>query len=375
MSWLGFNDKEINVANKKTLVIELINGKNIASDPDNSVFCIICCGKEQYKSEIIKNNQNISWQQLFYFDYDKLPSSAIIEISCYISGFLSNTLIGDIRIPFIEHKNIAINFSMCHWFSLCNPSVNKSKGSIGEISVKIGVDGFGTDKCNEKEADDDQTVEDIYKIANIYAGDANSSAKRSLQVLDQTKDISAQTLMTLKEQESQMEKMQVDMETIHNNMRQSERKIRSIESVWGSFANKLTSNSNTGCKKKANLDRKLAKTRQKNDDKIQELKEMRWKETRKNNVLDNQRKVIKKYQINDTNNNTEEDKFYETCNDTEHTILKISEGLDDLKEVSMNINTQFIVDRERVDALKYDVDRAIPRMDNATRKARIIVKK
>jgi hypothetical protein len=375
MSWLVFGDVNNTKENikKKTLIIELMGGKDIVAPVDSDIFCVCCCGKQQFKSEIVRNTANIIWQQIFQFDYDSLPNTAIIEISCYVSGFLSNTLIGDVRIPFIEHKDIAVNFSMCHWFSLYNPTISKNKGSIGEIGVKIGIDGFESEKEIDDESDN-QTVEEIYKIANIYATDANNSAKRSLQLVEQTKEINAQTLITLKDQEAQMEKMQLDMETIHNNMRQSERKIRSIESVWGSLANKITSSNNTKHKRKANLDRKLAKKRQKNDEKIQELKEMRWKESRENDKLHNQRKPMVKYGKNVIGQN-EENTFYEIYDETEHIAEKISNGLDDLKDISTNINVQLIIDRERVDALKYDVDRAIPRMDNATRKARSLIKK
>jgi len=40
----------------------------------------------------------------------------------------------------------------------------------------------------------------------------------------------------------------------------------------------------------------------------------------------------------------------------------------------MDINSQLQIDAERLEALKYDVDRAVPRMDDATRRSRAIVK-
>jgi len=173
----------------------------------------------------------------------------------------------------VEHRDVSFQFSLSHWFPLYNPKLSKKDGSPGEIGLKIGVEGgvaFNAGSYSNNSNDlDDKTAEEIYEEANMYANEANASAKRALRLAEQTRDISSNTSLQLREQGAQIEKMQMDMETIHNNMRQSERKLRSIESVWGSVANKVTSSSNARYKKKAHLDRKLAKKRKKEDEKDQ----------------------------------------------------------------------------------------------------------
>merc|ERR1712063_109879 len=116
--------------------------------------------------------------------------------------------------------------------------------------------------------------------AAAIAMEGNRSAQRSLRLAEQTRDIQANTVMKLKEQGHQIERMQSDMDTIHNNMKQSERKLRSIESVWGSFANKVTSNRNSSYKKKAHQDRKILKNRKKDEHKNKKIKEAQWEEKR-----------------------------------------------------------------------------------------------
>ena len=49
----------------------------------------------------------------------------------------------------------------------------------------------------------------------------------------------------------QIERMQGDMDTVHNNMAQSERKLRSIESPFGTLYNQFGKTSNRSHKKKA----------------------------------------------------------------------------------------------------------------------------
>merc|ERR1712137_1462053 len=101
----------------------------------------------------------------------------------------------------------------------------------------------------------------------------NRSVQRSLRLAEQTRDIQANTIMKVREQGHQIERMQSDVESIHNNMRQSERKLRGIESVWGAFANKVTSSRNSNYKKKAHSDRKMMKERKKAEAKNRKVKE------------------------------------------------------------------------------------------------------
>jgi len=391
MSWFGFGEEEVIDPNRKKLVIDLIGGKDI-TDPKTrnrpegplfgDVFCVLKCGRQQFQSEIIKKSMNPTWGQTFSFELDELPESAVIEITCYFSGVLSNTLIGEVRIPVVEHKDISFQFSLSHWFTLYNPKLSKKDGSPGEIGLKIGAEGGNMFKDsatnnNSYDCNDDRTAEEIYEEANKFANDGNASAKRSLRLAEQTRDISAQTSVILREQGIQIEKMQMDMETIHNNMRQSERKLRSIESVWGSVANKVTSSSNARYKKKAHLDRKLNKKRKREDEKIRKLKEATWEERKESDRYNNRKRdnmIQKDPGSRRAESGSQEEQFYETIDDTDRTVDLISLALDDVKTISMDMNTQLQIDAERLSALKYDVDRAVPRMDDATRRSRAIVK-
>ena len=71
--------------------------------------------------------------------------SAVIVISCYHSGLVTNTFLGEIRIPIREHKDIALNLSSQHWFPLFNPKLSKKDGYPGELGMKIGA--IGGDVC------------------------------------------------------------------------------------------------------------------------------------------------------------------------------------------------------------------------------------
>ena len=50
-------------------------------------------------------------------------------------------MIGEVRIPMSQHKDIAIEYSVQHWFPLFNAKCKKSEGSPGELGLRVGARG------------------------------------------------------------------------------------------------------------------------------------------------------------------------------------------------------------------------------------------
>lgn len=208
--------------------------------------------------------------------------------------------------------------------------------------------------------------------------DGNRSAQRSLRLAEQTRDIQANTIMKLKEQGHQIERMQGDMDTIHNNMKQSERKLRSIESVWGSFANKVTSNRNSNYKKKAHQDRKILKKRKDEEGKNKKVKEKQWEEKRtadrKNSTKKRDNMIARDPGRRGIEVGSQEEQFYAIIDDTDQQLDQLSGVLDDIKGISLDMGVELNEQNDRLDALRHDVDKAAPRMDSAIKRSRAILK-
>lgn len=74
-------------------------------------------------------------------ELENLRDSAIVEVICYASGMISDTVLGEIRIPIKDHAEVSYDYSVSHWFPLYNPKLSKQDGCPGEIGMKIGFKG------------------------------------------------------------------------------------------------------------------------------------------------------------------------------------------------------------------------------------------
>merc|ERR1712137_1492539 len=379
-SWFGIGEEEEEDPNAKKLIVELYGGREITDPKTRSrkegpqfcdVFCILRLGNLKFHTEVIKTSMNPVWQTSFEFPIENCLDSAVIEISCYHSGMVTNTFLGEVRIPVSEHKDMAYDYAQQHWSPLFNPRHRKKDGGAGELGIKVGAQGGDITVK-------DRTAEEIYEEANYHAMEGNKSAVRSLRLAEQTRDIQSNTVMKLKEQGHQIERMQSDMDTIHNNMKQSERKLRSIESVWGSFANKVTSNRNSSYKKKAHQDRKILKNRKKDEHKNKKIKEAQWEEKRTADRKNSRRKRDNMIQRDPGARGVEvgsqEEQFYAIIDDTDEQLNQLVGVLDDIKGISLDMGVELNEQNERLDALRHDVDKAAPRMDSAIKRSRAILK-
>merc|ERR1712137_157599 len=390
-SWFGIGEEEEEDPNAKKLIVELYGGREITDPKTRSrregpmfcdVFCTLRLGSQKYQTEILKHSMNPIWQSRFVFEIDNIVDSAVVEVSCYHSGMVSNTFLGEVRIPVIEHRDMSFEYAQQHWFPLYNPRHRKKDGGAGELGIEVGAQGGDItvkERTNEMgEVIDDRTAEEIYEEANYHAMEGNKSAVRSLRLAEQTRDIQSNTVMKLKEQGHQIERMQSDMDTIHNNMKQSERNLRSIESVWGSFANKVTSNRNSSYKKKAHQDRKILKNRKKDEHKNKKIKEAQWEEKRTADRKNSRRKRDNMIQRDPGARGVEvgsqEEQFYAIIDDTDEQLNQLVGVLDDIKGISLDMGVELNEQNERLDALRHDVDKAAPRMDSAIKRSRAILK-
>eukprot|EP01094_Clydonella_sp_ATCC50884_P008018 TRINITY_DN1729_c0_g1_i1.p1 TRINITY_DN1729_c0_g1~~TRINITY_DN1729_c0_g1_i1.p1 ORF type:complete len:384 (+),score=143.08 TRINITY_DN1729_c0_g1_i1:86-1237(+) len=371
---------------RRHLIVELYGGRNITdgatvksrSGPAlKDPVVKLQLGSEKYQSDVVKQTMNPIWQQQFKFDITDISNAAVLVVTCEDHGITWNTFLGEVRVPIADHKDVSFEYSSQHWFALSNPKLRKKDGSPGEIALKIGTDQKG---MVNKYMDglDDRSVEDIYEEASVLAKESNESAHRSLNILYQTREIGSQTQGRLREQGMQIERMQGDMDTVHNNMAQSERKLRSIESVFGTLANQFTSSNNRSHKKKALADRKAVEMRKKADKTREKEKLKEWEATSKadksNSRSRKRDQMIRRDPSVRQQMGVNEEEFYEYVDDTDRTLDQMDTVLDDLRGMATNIGTDLDVQNKRLDILHRDVSKAQPRIESAINRAGSIVK-
>ena len=217
-----------------------------------------------------------------------------------------------------------------------------------------------------------------YGEAASIALEGYSSAKRSLRLAEQTKLNQQETLLALKGQGHQIERMQDDVYTIDNNIKQSKRKLRSIESAAGPIINKITSSKNTNYKKKAEQDKQLCKKRNELEKKNKKIKQSQWEERRAVDKINSKKKRDDMIHRNPGKREIElgsqEEKFYEIMDNTESELESLSNVLDDIKNISLDVGVELQEQNERLYALQHDMDKAGRETDKATKRSRAILK-
>ena len=202
--------------------------------------------------------------------------------------------------------------------------------------------------------------------------------KRSLRLAEQTKQMQHETLVNIKGQGHQIERMQDDLYTIDNNIKQSNRKLRSIKSFKSTMANTLTSSTNKNYEKKAQQDKQLFKKRNESEKKNKKIKQAQWEERRAADKLNSRKK--RDAMINRTpgkreiESGSQEEKFYQIMDNTESELESLSCVLDDIKNISLDVNVELQEQNERLYALQHDMDKAGRETDKAIKRSRAILK-
>ena len=361
MSWVSFSSSETNNTNDQdNYCLTIIKAKNLSLSKDDNIYCIIEIGSLSSRTNTIPIGS--TWDHIIScFIPDEKLSSSVINIKCYKCGFLSDILIGKCTISLEEHKYVPFYDASPKWFVLTEKS--KNAGLTKEIEIKLGTKqsrnpiklGDGTQ----------ETAEEIYKQAAGHAIEGNKSASRSLDLINKFNEINIDTYQTLKGQEIQIDNMRSDIDTLHTNMKRSDRKIRSIESPWGSLVNKITPSTKKN-NRKAKKDKKLQQIASKDLNKINSSR------TPHKNTIPVRNNNL---HTHSSNQGEYEKLYHETTQSTDIILTKLSVGLDDAKHTALQIGAQLRLDDEKLDDLKQNVNKELCNVEHNTRRTRAIINK
>jgi hypothetical protein len=155
-------------------------------------------------------------------------------------------------------------------------------------------------------------------------------------------------------------------------MKQSERKLRSIESVWGSIANKVSS-SKVSSKRRQHEEKRLMKKRDGQHSETKKIKEERWENNKVERSIGRKGRdeMIRPSGMVETG--SQEEEFYKIIDNTDQQLTVLSNVLDDIKMVSIDIGDELSIQQDRLNDLDLQVRKALSRMENATRRARVLL--
>ena len=104
------------------------------------------------------------------------------------------------------------------------------------------LNGYHIGKHEDKDKDKDKdkhTISEIWDETLENTVQANKSANRSRVLVESAKRICENTLEELHKQDKQIENCDKNNEELQNNLNKSGRKVDSINSIWGTLANKI----------------------------------------------------------------------------------------------------------------------------------------
>lgn len=246
-----------------------------------------------------------------------------------------------------ENKYVPFHDATPNWLVL----KNKTSSLCGELEVRLGPISNRTDN---------KSPEDIYKHATGYALDANKSATRSLALINNMNEISSGTYRALKQQEDQIDNMRSNAETLHTNITLSNRKLRGIESGFGSLANKITRTKGP------------SKQKQKKDNKLQQKHIKDRKQLNQQVIINTTATPSTPVSLNRDAGHYETF-FHQTVKSTDTIIDKLSTGLDVAKDIALQLNVQLKIDSEKLIDLQENVNKEVGRVDTATRRSRALI--
>lgn len=298
-----------------------------------NVYFIVTCGDKSYSSNYIND-----WSDPVEFPYKDE------ELKVEIKKGIFSKKIGTF---YIKNYETGINFDYAqpHWYPINNNL---------EAQIKIGI-VCQKEKSPYKEFDgNEKNPDEIYQEATKYNNESQKITKRILGMTKNMENISDSATESLLLQGEQLERIDNKIRDIDHTTRQSERKMRSIESFWGTVANKITKDPTKSNKKSGkNENRKTENCNRKTDK----------DEIYKNSI----------YFKDDAKINFPSKEYKDTQNEIDNDLEIISFSLEKLKEKSLNINN--ILKDGNLNKIKVDLDKVTPKIDSVTQRANIICKK
>ncbi len=146
----------------------------------------------------------------------------------------------------------------------------------------------------------------------------------------------------------------------------ADRRVRSIESPWGTLANKLTEAKNRRTKLNESQERKIAKKRLKADQQVHALKEAEYQARR--NYEDRGLHVASNHMLSRSDevrtafSGEEEQKFFNLTRSTDTHLNSIGNALQDLQVVALTMGSELQEQNERLQNLHRELEITQPRI-------------
>lgn len=347
------------------IILHLKKIKNVVANDDTSeVFSVIKYGSQRYETPIYKAVKIFNIDLQYEFDIGPNYVGTIIVLNWYKKNIVGRTHIGEVRINVEEHIDININYATAHPYRLINNDFNS------EIEIKIGAKHKS--KKNDNVQYDKMSYDDIIKNTKEIQCETNIIAKNILNIAEQSLDIGNNITDRLDKDERIIDRLRCDIDAMQNNIVRGSRSVRSINSFWGTLANKISSPLYKESKMKSKLDKKYLKE-EFAQDKLRQKKEMeQWEQEGinkiKNAKINSSNSTLHNYGLSDNLDPSEINSSI--TNDTDQIIDQVDNLLDDLIVVARNIGEKISINNKKLENVKYefnDVNAKIVKLTNQTR--------
>jgi len=376
------------------LIVKVVEGKDFpCSNPHDveSSYCEVRIGKQKRTTSVfIGSADHPKWSDMLEFDMREVSDADTILVTALVKGTLGPKQIGQVNIPVIQSRDVPLKYATTHYYPFTTGGAKSSKTvnplQLSQIGVLVGMGGE-EEKIGKPMVTDvndpyfyDLQTNEIWQQATEVSEENKEIALRTKKVAEAARQIGTETLQRLEEQGDQINRISDDVDLIHNNMTQAERKLRSIDSVFGSLRNAVTMNQKA---KDKTRDRLHARKQAREQRQLEAKQKMKAEQKLRKLGGDGEaapvpgRKTLAEIDELKDAGVTQEDldtekKFYRNVEEIDHTVDEIGLAVQEMKNIAVDMGRELDDHNERLGKLNTKTDKAMNRVTKATAKTKLL---
>jgi hypothetical protein len=317
-----------------------ISVKKLNKPVDKCYFKIYYGGQGYTSDYCLGDSWDTIKKENAIFDYDPINK---IHIGFHHGIF--SKLVGSVH---LTKEHCCINYSDAEhqWFNLLG-------GGDVEASIRIG---FTIANETQDTFVDTMSIQDMYDAATQENEESIKISQRCLKMLEQNNLICNDVIESLDTQSRTIEKANEGVSVIESNIKNSKRKLRGIELIFGPLINKFTKRN------------KIKYEKKKKSKSVSDVKVIYPWENNRNEESKSDIKINKSVDVDAIGYNA-------TQLVIDKNVRKMQNALDEHKIIATKINRKLKEELEQTDNLKNKVDKINPQMEDIARRSRIVVKK
>jgi hypothetical protein len=336
-----------------------------------------------YETVMLRASQQPKWGETFEVPIPPERRNALGELGIRVwdrnnskkKGTKGQIFLGEVRLSLGDFGGVNYEYVEPRRYKLRARSPSSKEDSVdGSLTLRLGMvlpkkkNAFVDVAPNGPNGE--RSTQSLIAESEVIADDSYDSVMRSLRLAENTRQIGADTLESLGKQGDQLRRIQEEMDDIEELQDRADRSMKAISSVGGALANKFA-------RKKGRRDHvtKGDKMRDKDTPGRELLEDEQEEEEIRQHKRSNQHFRGKYNDREQSSSGLYKEDFSHLSDDSQQKIKETDKGLDrisnlldDMKLIALDMGDEIVDHNRRLEILNRDIDTANVRMKQTNRK-------